>query len=197
MCQPIGAASVRIVTVASACCLAAMLLVAGGCELPVAPESAVAESSPPEPAYPEPKDDEAEAGPAKKGSAGNTAGNAQTDGAGTADGSDPNGATDGGGDVVKAEPFAGKVKRNEAGVITTPINAYFSAKQQITFGQIRNGLKIFQSINGRKPKDINEVMTRIVKPRGLILPELQPGDKYIFDPDAGPHGDIMILKAPK
>ena len=183
-------------TIAVACCLAALLFSSGGCELPVASESAAAKGGPPEPVYPEPIGEGSDAEPAPGGATkGGVDGSPH--GAGGATGGATDGATDGGGDVVKAQPFVGKIKRNEAGFITTPINVYFSVKQQITFDQIRNGLKFFESLEGRKPKDMDEVIARIVKPRALVLPELQPGDKYIFDPEAGPHGDIMVQKAPK
>ena len=64
----------------------------------------------------------------------------------------------------------------------------------MAFNQITHGLKTFRAQHGRKPKDFGEVLKEIIEPAGLFLPELEPGDQYVYIPDKGPDGEIGILK---
>jgi hypothetical protein len=72
-----------------------------------------------------------------------------------------------------------------AGIITTPIGALFTAKEQIAFGQIQHDLKIFNAQNNRNPSSQEEFMEKIIKDGGIKLPELPAGEIYVYDPQSG------------
>jgi hypothetical protein len=152
----------------------------GGCEVPKPPPGHAAKEAPPEPKYVEPdsKDEEK-----LKEALGQAAAPA-TDHASATDAAD--------GDTRSIVTS----RANEpAGFITTPINAYFSAGEKINHIQILDGLKKFRALKGRRPRDFAEVEEQVLKPRGIRLPALKIGESYIYDPDEGPDGDILIRSA--
>ena len=99
------------------------------------------------------------------------------------------------GNTVKAKPGSGKRKPGKAGILMTPINAYFSTKERLAFMQVEDGLKKFRALKGRKLKNFQEVQKEILKPAAIKLPELKPGDTYFFDTNQGPNGTLMVRKA--
>jgi len=138
-----------------------------GCEIPAAPDEAVAQAGPPEPVYlkggseEEKELQEAEVAEEEK-------------------------------DQVKAGVGTGAREPSPSGIIATPINVYFTLKERIVFQQVENGLKFFYATKGRKPKDFKEVLSAIIKTRELALPKLKPGDEYVFNPDEGRYGAVMV-----
>jgi hypothetical protein len=94
------------------------------------------------------------------------------------------------GTVEKAQPGVGAQGKGygtpDAGLITTPIAAYFSAREQIEFLiKIPEAMKMFKAINGRNPKSQEEFDREIIKASGVNLPELPEGSKYVYDPEKG------------
>lgn len=151
-----------------------------GCEVPTPPPGHASKDAPPEPKYVEPGSKEEE----QLRAALVEAGAPTTDDAAVPD--------DAGGDTRSIVTS----RANEpVGFITTPINAYFSAGEQINHIQILDGLKIFRKLKGRRPRDFAEVEAEVLKPRGISLPALKIGESYIYDPDEGPDGDILIRSA--
>jgi len=76
------------------------------------------------------------------------------------------------------------------GLVTTPVSAYFAAKQMIVFNaQIPAAMKIFNALNNRNPKSQDEFMEKIIKDGGITLPELPAGEQYVYDPQAG---ELMV-----
>ncbi len=89
----------------------------------------------------------------------------------------------------------GKWKYYQPGFVTTPLNAYFSVRQTIDFNRVTHALKIFRASEGRKPRDFAEVEAKILRPAAITLPELQEGDQYVYVPDEGPDGALMVMRA--
>jgi len=50
-------------------------------------------------------------------------------------------------------------------------------------------VQLYRATNGKNPADWQEFDKVILKPNGIRLPELQSGDKYIFDSNTG---ELMI-----
>jgi hypothetical protein len=140
-----------------------------GCEIPTPSDEAVAQAGPPEPIYLEEGSEEQKKFNETK-------------------------AKEEKKKQVKADAGTGARVDSPDGIITTPINAYFSIKEGLIFKQIDNGLKLFYAQRGRKPKDFEEVQKSIIKIRQLSLPKLKPGDKYVFNPDEGQYGAVMVQK---
>jgi hypothetical protein len=163
--------------------LAGVLTTVGvsGCEVPTPPPGAAAENAPPEPRYvkKDSKDEKKLKEALEKTRASAAVAPPSQDAA--ADGAD--------GD---ARSIVTSRANEPLGFVTTPINAYFSAGEQINHLQILDGLKKFRALKGRRPKDFAEVEEQVLKPRGIRLPPLKIGEIYIYDPDEGPDGDILI-----
>jgi hypothetical protein len=176
----------------SAITLAAALT---GCEVPKpSAEQAKAEGGPPEPVYVDPASEQGKRLADAKRDARVKAEQAKaSEDPITEPGSSDGTSTDATpGKLVEAKVGEGKWKRYEPGFVTTSLNAYFAAKHIMAFNQAKHGLKLFRAQHGRKPKDMAEIKAEILGP--VRLPELQPGDEYIYVPENGPDGEIMIRR---
>jgi len=63
------------------------------------------------------------------------------------------------------------------------------AKEKLTFANVQHTVQLYRATNGKNPADWQEFDKVILKPNGIRLPELQSGDKYIFDSNTG---ELMI-----
>ncbi len=55
-------------------------------------------------------------------------------------------------------------------------------KQMVINYQIPQAMREFKAANKRAPKDNDEFMEKIIKAHIIQLPELPPGERYIYDP---------------
>lgn len=87
---------------------------------------------------------------------------------------------------VAAEVGVGSKGRNLEGSdpITVPIKAGFRAKERIVFEiQIPQAMKLFKAMHGRHPESHDEFMQEIIRPNRIKLPELPPGERYVYNPE--------------
>jgi hypothetical protein len=110
-----------------------------------------------------------------------------------------NPSTPSGGTTEKAQVGVGAQGKDygtpDAGLITTPIAAYFTAREQITFLiQIPDAMRTFQALNGRYPKSHDEFMKEIIQAGNIKLPELPVGAKYVYDPEKA---ELTVVHPPK
>lgn len=78
----------------------------------------------------------------------------------------------------------------QPGLITTPVRAYFQVKERLVFDvQIPHAMQLFEAENGYKPRSHEEFMEKIIKANNLVLPELPPGHRYVYDPQ---QGELMV-----
>ncbi len=81
----------------------------------------------------------------------------------------------------------------DAGLVTTPISAYFSAKEMIAFNiEIPRAMNTFKAFNNRLPSSQAEFDKEIIEPANIKLPELPAGKKYMYDPVKG---ELMVVAA--
>ena len=87
---------------------------------------------------------------------------------------------------VKAEKGVGIKGRSldkYEGVIVTPAKTYFTVRERIVFEiQIPGALNLFNASEGRNPSSHEEFMEKIIEFNNIKLPELRPGEKYVYDP---------------
>ena len=70
------------------------------------------------------------------------------------------------------------------GIITTPLSAYFSARERIVFDiQIPENMNLFKAREGRAPRTQKEFMDEIIKAGMIHLPTLPEGHRYVYDPN--------------
>jgi hypothetical protein len=85
--------------------------------------------------------------------------------------------------AVKAEAGVGRKGRGYgAGMITTPIAAYFSIQERLAFDQVTHAMDLYKATNEHAPKSHEEFMEKIIKENGIKLPQLPAGERYLYDP---------------
>lgn len=81
----------------------------------------------------------------------------------------------------------GQSLQNETGVgrmIAQPAITLFAVKQRAVFEiEIPHAMQLFEALEGRKPKDHDEFMNKIIKANNINLPELPEGKIYRYHPD--------------
>ncbi len=77
-------------------------------------------------------------------------------------------------------------------IILTPLRTYSKVKVKISEIQIQSQLNTFRATNGGNPKDFAEYKKKILDPVGITLPELPDGDSYVYQPEKGRNGEVMI-----
>ncbi|MBI3836599.1 MAG: hypothetical protein HY288_01520 [Planctomycetia bacterium] len=96
----------------------------------------------------------------------------------------------------KAQVGVGKQGRDyKPGFITTPVAAFFSTEQRIAFEvQIPHAMKLYKANHENKgPKTHEEFWEAIIKENAVQLPELPPGDSFIYDPKT----EELMVQHPK
>jgi len=70
------------------------------------------------------------------------------------------------------------------GIVTEPIHQYFSIQERLAFeDQIPHAMDLYKAEhNNRGPATHDLFMKLIIDANNIKLPELPPGDKYVYDP---------------
>ena len=79
-----------------------------------------------------------------------------------------------------------------ADIVLIPLQTYKKVKTNLNEIQITHQMKNFEATNGRKPKDFAEYKKEILDPIGVSLPELPQGDRYVYRPEEGSSGELMV-----
>ena len=85
----------------------------------------------------------------------------------------------------KADVGAGKRGHGYGmGPVATPAATYWRAQEAIAFRiQIPENMKLFKATNGYAPRTHEEFMQKIIKEGQIKLPDLPPGQRYVYRPD--------------
>jgi hypothetical protein len=89
-------------------------------------------------------------------------------------------------EVDAKDPKKGKLTRKSGGALGTSMKAIPWVENKTKFDMIKYNLTIFEADKSRWPKSHKEFMEVFLPqyyPVALPLPELEPGDEYIYDPD--------------
>lgn len=75
-------------------------------------------------------------------------------------------------------------------MIVTPARALFRTRERVVFEvQIPHAMQLYEATNGRKPRSHDEFMQEIIGFNQIQLPELPPGQRYVYDPESG---ELMV-----
>ena len=92
----------------------------------------------------------------------------------------------------KAAVGMGEKGRGYGGdMISVSVMALWNAKQRIVLDQMHHALELYKATEGHLPKTQEEFMEKIIKANNLKLPELPPGQHYVYDPKTG---ELMVEK---
>lgn len=84
---------------------------------------------------------------------------------------------------VVADTGVGKKGDYGPGMITTPVSVYWRSQESVAFRiQIPQAMNLYKATNGQAPQSHDEFMEKIVQANGIKLPELKPGERYLYDP---------------
>jgi hypothetical protein len=70
------------------------------------------------------------------------------------------------------------------GYLSATTNAYFRGKESLTFSQVTHALQLYKfrvDGDGKGPQSHEEFMKEIIQANNIKLPELPPGDRYVYD----------------
>ena len=98
-------------------------------------------------------------------------------------------------ELAKAEGGVGKRGQGYGGgIITEPVRQYFVLQDRIKFLNMQNTLKNYRAEhNNQNPPTIQEFVDQILTPTGVILPELSPGQFYVYDPSAKALDGVLLV----
>ncbi len=74
------------------------------------------------------------------------------------------------------------------GIITEPVHQYFRLRERINFLMMDKAMSDFKILKERLPKDQAE-FDALMAEYGVKLPQLNPGEEYYYDPQAG---ELMV-----
>lgn len=90
-------------------------------------------------------------------------------------------------EVVAKDPKKGKLSRRAGGMLGTNMQAMPWVENETKFNIVlKSALAQFEAINSRYPNSHKEYMEKFIPefcPQVLPLPELEPGDEYVYDPE--------------
>ena len=81
------------------------------------------------------------------------------------------------------------------GMIVTPVKVYFSVREKTVFEiQIPHALQLYTAGNdGNGPQSHDEFMQHIITENNIKLPQLRPGERYIFNAET----QQLMVEKPK
>jgi len=82
-------------------------------------------------------------------------------------------------------------------ILLTPLRTYRKVQVRIDEIQIKSQLNSFRASKLRNPKDFKEYKKEILDPVGITLPDLPDGDSYVYQPDEGQYGELMVRSKKK
>ncbi len=88
--------------------------------------------------------------------------------------------------VVAKDPKQGKLTRRDGGALGTHMQAIPWVKNKTIFDMIDYNLRIYEAEKSHYPRSHEDFMKEYLPqyyPAALPLPELEPGDEYIYDPE--------------
>ncbi len=83
-----------------------------------------------------------------------------------------------------------KGKDYGGGIISTPVSAYFGARERIAFIAVTDAMRKFNAEHDRDPESHEEFMEQIIKENGIQLPALFDYQRYEYDPTTG---ELMVV----
>jgi hypothetical protein len=101
---------------------------------------------------------------------------------------DPASAARPGTDRVKADVGVGVKGRGldqHKGVLVAPAKAYFTMREKAIFQiQIPHAMQMYEALHGSAPRTHEQFMKDIIQANQIKLPDLPPGQRYVYDPQA-------------
>jgi hypothetical protein len=83
-----------------------------------------------------------------------------------------------------------KGKNYGGGIISTPVSAYFGARERIAFIAVTDAMRKFNAEHDRDPESHEEFMEQIINANGIQLPALYENQRYEYDPETG---ELMVV----
>jgi hypothetical protein len=98
--------------------------------------------------------------------------------------------------VVADTGVGAKGRDYGGGIITEPVRQYWRAPQMVAFDiQIPHAMNIYKALHDNQgPASHDEFMQEIIAANQIKLPQLPPGEKYVFDPQTQ---ELMVERPAK
>jgi hypothetical protein len=97
--------------------------------------------------------------------------------------------------VVTAQtPRRGKTLHNQGSYLSAVGSARFTTEHKLIFGQVKQALDLYQAEHGEYPRSHDEFMAKIIEPNGIVLPELDEGYEYWYDPSERSTAEMLKFR---
>ena len=83
------------------------------------------------------------------------------------------------------------IRDSRLGFRVALIPAELRVREKLELVQVERALQLYRALNGELPKSLDEFMEQIVKANQISLPNLQEGNKYVYDPEKG---ELLVEK---
>lgn len=95
---------------------------------------------------------------------------------------------------VVADTGVGKKGDYGPGLVTTPVSVYWRSQESVAFRvQIPHAMQLYKATYGQAPQSHEEFMQKIVKENSISLPQLKPGERYLYDPQT----EQLLVERPR
>lgn len=84
--------------------------------------------------------------------------------------------------VTSKTPKRGRLLHDRGSYLSAVGSARFTAEHQTILNNVRHALDLYRAEHGEFPKSHEEFMTRIIEANSIVLPELEEGYEYWYDP---------------
>jgi len=74
-------------------------------------------------------------------------------------------------------------KYSAGGYLSGNIRAMHRTEERLAFMNAQKALDMYKATHGRGPKTHDEYMNKIIKRNGIVLPELNEGEHYLYRPE--------------
>jgi hypothetical protein len=104
-------------------------------------------------------------------------------------------STGGEGEMIREAVHAGVGEKGHLpeGMLTSSGNAYWRSQAKIAFAQVAHDIQLFKARTGKAPQSHEEFMKEIIEPAQIKLPQLPPGQRYIYQPET----EQLMIERPK
>jgi len=88
--------------------------------------------------------------------------------------------------------YATATSEHPMGIVTAPISAMFRTRERVSFFlPMEQAMNFFRATHDRLPASHEEFMEQIIRANHLQLPELPPGQEFVYDPA---RGELMVRR---
>lgn len=89
---------------------------------------------------------------------------------------------------------SGPAEEQSGGYLSSIAMAHRSIRTRVDDLAWKQAVSHYKAINGHTPRTHEEFMTGVIEGFDIPLPELEPDEKYVYEPDEGQFGELYVVR---